>query len=76
MELSVLCTVQGTVAATAVEGALKEAGIPSTTRGSGSAAWLFPGASGGLGSVDVLVPADVLDEARRVLHDVEEDATS
>jgi Putative prokaryotic signal transducing protein len=72
MELSVVCTVQGTVAASAIEGALRQEGIPSVARGSGSAGWLFPGASGGLGAVDVLFPASLLEEARAVLEAFDE----
>ncbi len=68
MELRVLCTVQGTVAAVAVEGALRQAGIPSMMRASGASGWLFPGASGGLGAVDVLVPSTLLAKAGRVLE--------
>jgi len=74
VDLSVVCTVQGTVAASAIEGALREAGIPAMTRGSGHGAWLFAGAGGGLGSVDVIVPSERLEEAREVLRAFEDEA--
>jgi hypothetical protein len=73
VRLSLLCTVQGTVAAAALEGALRAEGIPAMTRGEQHTAWLFPGASGGLGPVDVLVPDERLEEARAVLAAFEED---
>ena len=59
---------QGTIVASAIEGALREAGIPAMIRGSGHGAWLFAGAGGGLGSVDVMVPSERLEEARDVLR--------
>jgi len=69
--LVTLTTVQGTFVADALVGALKEAGIPAMARAEQHASWLFPGAGGGLGPIEVLVTADRLDEARAVLETLE-----
>jgi hypothetical protein len=50
--------------------ALQSAGIPAEVRG-GSSAWLFPGAAGGLGSVQVLVPRSMAADALTILHDLD-----
>ena len=66
-----LTTVLGTFAADALKGALEEAGIPAMTRAEQHSSWLFPGAGGGLGPVEVLVGADRLSEAQSVLAALE-----
>ena len=66
-----LTTVLGTFAADALKGALEEAGIPAMTRAEQYSSWLFPGAGGGLGPVEVLVGADRLSDAQSVLAALE-----
>lgn len=67
MKLERLTTTGDSVAAAVIKGLLEAAGVPVLLRAYGSAGWLFPGTPGGLGAMDVLVPADQLDEARRLL---------
>ena len=71
MKLERLTTTGGSVAAAVIKGLLEAAGVPVMLRAYGSAGWLFPGTPGGLGAMDVLVPADRLEEARRLLAEAE-----
>jgi hypothetical protein len=54
------------VAGSILAGALESAGIPVLVRG-GHAGWLYPGAVGGLGPVDLLVPARFVADAQAIL---------
>ena len=51
--------------------ALESAGIPVTVRGDAHSGWLFPGAAGGLGAVQVLVPRKFLAEAKAILTELD-----
>jgi len=64
-------TTGDSVAAAVIKGMLEAHGVPVMLRSYGSAGWLFPGTPGSLGAMDVLVPADRLTEARRLLADAE-----
>ena len=57
----------GSILATALE----SAGIPVTVRGDAHSGWLFPGAAGGLGAVQVLVPREFLAEAKAILTELD-----
>jgi hypothetical protein len=59
--------VSGSILATALE----SAGIPVTVRGDAHSGWLFPGAAGGLGAVQVLVPREFLAEATTLLTELD-----
>ena len=59
--------VSGSILATALE----SAGIPVTVRGDAHSGWLFPGAAGGLGAVQVLVPREFLAEAKAILTELD-----
>jgi hypothetical protein len=50
--------------------ALESAGIPAHVRGAG-ATWLFPGAGGGLGAVQVLVPRGMAEDAQAILDELD-----
>jgi hypothetical protein len=63
MKLERLTTAGDSMAAAVIKGLLEAEGVPVMLRAYGSAGWLFPGTPGGLGAMEVLVPADVLDEA-------------
>ena len=52
--------------------ALESAGIPVEVR-AGPAGWLFPGAGGGLGPVEVLVPRAFAAEARALMDELDAD---
>lgn len=51
--------------------ALESAGIPVTVRGGAHSGWLFPGAGGGLGAVQVLVPRAMAADARAILDELD-----
>jgi hypothetical protein len=53
-----------------IAAALESAGIPAEVRG-GAAGWLFPGAAGGLGAVQVLVPRSMAADALAILADLD-----
>jgi hypothetical protein len=74
MKLERLTTAGDSMAAAVIKGLLEAEGVPVMLRAYGSAGWLFPGTPGGLGAMEVLVPADVLDEARRLLGEAEAEA--
>lgn len=67
MRLEPVTTAADSVAAVVIKGLLDAAGIPVMLRAYQSAGWLFPGTPGSLGAMEVLVPAERLDEARQVL---------
>jgi len=70
MELRTATTAHDNVAACIVKGMLEAAGIPVMLRLADSGAgWEFPATMGGPGPVDVLVPAERLDEARRLIDE-------
>jgi hypothetical protein len=71
MKLERLTTTGDSVAAALIKGLLEAEGVPVMLRAYGSAGWLFPGTPGSLGAMDVLVPAERLDEARALLADAE-----
>ena len=50
--------------------ALQSAGIPAEVRG-GPSGWLFPGAAGGLGAVQVLVPRSMAADARAIVDELD-----
>ena len=75
MELKRATTAADIVTASVIKGMLESAGIPVLVRGAGSAGWLFPGTPGSGGPVDVLVPADCLAEAQRLIAAAEEDGS-
>lgn len=51
--------------------ALESAGIPVTVRGGAHSGWLFPGAGGGLGAVQVLVPRAMAADAHAILDELD-----
>jgi hypothetical protein len=55
--------VSGSIIATALE----SAGIPVEVHGGAQSGWLFPGARGGLGAVQVLVPRVFAEDALAIL---------
>jgi hypothetical protein len=70
VELVRATTAHDNVAACIIQGMLETAGIPVMLRLADSGAGLeFPATMGGPGPVDVLVPADRLDEARRLIDE-------
>jgi hypothetical protein len=71
MKLERLTTSADSVAATVIKGLLEEAGIPVMLRAYQSAGWLFPGTPGSLGAMEVLVPGECLERARRTLAEAE-----
>ena len=50
--------------------ALESAGIPAEVRG-GASGWLFPGAAGGLGAVQILVPRSMAVDARAIIDELD-----
>jgi len=60
------------IAAALLRGLLEAEGIPVLLRNAGSASWLFPGSPTSLAPVEVLVPADRLEEAVRLLREAGE----
>lgn len=68
MKLERVTTAGDSIVAEVVRGLLESEGIPVLLRAYGAAGWLFPGTPGGLGAMDVLVPADRLEEARELLR--------
>ncbi len=75
-DLEVLTTTGDSVSGTLIKGLLEARGIPAMLRAYGPAGWLFPGTPGSFGAMDVLVPADRLDEARRLLTEAESEAAN
>ena len=71
MKLETAITTPDSVVASIIQGMLESAGIPVMLRGSGSSSWLFPGTPGGMGPVDVLVPADRLAEAKALIAEAQ-----
>jgi hypothetical protein len=53
-----------------IAAALESAGIPAEVRG-GASGWLFPGASGGLGAVQVLVPRSMAADAQAIVDELQ-----
>jgi hypothetical protein len=76
MKLERLTTTGDSMAAAVIRGLLEAEGVPVMLRAYGSAGWLFPGTPGGLGAMEVLVPADRLDEARRLLGEAQDQAAA
>ncbi len=54
-----------------VAAALESAGIPVEVRGGGQSGWLSPGALGGFGAVQVLVPRTFAEEALAILAELD-----
>jgi hypothetical protein len=50
--------------------ALESAGIPAQVSGAG-ATWLYPGAGGGLGAVQILVPRSMAADAQAILDELD-----
>ena len=71
MELVVVTVLPDIVSATAVKAMLDQVEIPVMLRSAGSANWLIPGTPGGAGPLEVMVPAERLEEARRLIADLE-----
>jgi hypothetical protein len=71
MDLVVVTVLPDIVSATAVKAMLDQAEIPVMLRSAGSANWLIPGTPGGAGPLEVMVPAERLDEARRLVSQLE-----
>ena len=69
-DLVVVATAPDGVSGAVLAAALESAGIPAQVRG-GASSWLFPGAGGGLGAVQVLVPGSLAEEARAILDELE-----
>jgi hypothetical protein len=65
--LVVACTANGEVEAETIRSALEAAGIPAELRME-AAQRLFAVTVDGLGAVRILVPADLLDEAKAILE--------
>jgi hypothetical protein len=76
MKLERLTTTGDSMAAAVIKGLLEAEGVPVMLRAYGSAGWLFPGTPGCLGAMEVLVPADRLDEARRLLGEAQDEAAA
>jgi hypothetical protein len=66
-DLVVVASPPDGVGGSIVASALESAGIPVTVRGDAHSGWLFPGAGGGFGAVQVLVPREFLAEATAIL---------
>ena len=58
------------VSGSMIAAALESAGIPVEVRG-GASGWLFPGAAGGLGAVQVLVPRSMAADARAIVDELQ-----
>ena len=71
-DLRVVTTTPDGVSAAVVRGRLESAGIPSMARSYGAGGWLFPGGPSGFGPVDILVPAEHLQDAERILDETED----
>jgi hypothetical protein len=74
MDLVVVTVMPDIVSATAVKAMLDQAEIPVMLRSAGSANWLIPGTPGGAGPLEVLVPAERIEEARRLVAELEGEA--
>ncbi len=75
MRYEVVYTANGEAEANGIRTVLEAAGIPCEIR-TEAAARLFPVTVDGLGAFRILVPDDCLDEARQVLDNPPEPATS
>jgi hypothetical protein len=75
-DLRVVTTTADGMTAAIIQGRLEAEGIPSMLRPAGLSSWLFPGGPSGFGAVDILVPANRLDEATQVLAEEPEGETS
>jgi len=71
VDLVVVTVLPDIVSASSVKAMLEQADIPVMLRGSGSTSWLIPGTPGGVGPLDVLVPADRLAEAEELIAQLE-----
>lgn len=71
MDLVVATVLPDIVTATAVKAMLDQAEIPVMLRSAGSANWLIPGTPGGAGPLEVMVPAERLEEARELIDAME-----
>jgi len=74
MDLKRATTVADIVTASVIKGMLESVGIPVLMRSAGSAGWLFPGTPGSGGPVDLLVPAQCLAEAQRLIGEAERES--
>jgi len=71
LDLVVVASPPDGVGGSILASALESAGIPVTVRGDAHSGWLFPGAAGGLGAVQVLVPREFLAEAKAILTELD-----
>ena len=70
-DLVVVASPPDGVGGSIVASALESAGIPVTVRGGAHSGWLFPGAGGGLGPVQILVPGAMAADARAILAELD-----
>jgi hypothetical protein len=61
-----VATAPDSVAGSMLAAALESAGIPAEVRGT-RGGWLFPGAQGGFGPVEICVPARLVADAQAIL---------
>ena len=66
-ELCVVTMTPDGVAAAVIKGRLEAAGIPAMLRSYDLTSWLFPGGPSGFGAVEVMVSANRLAEAQRLI---------
>ena len=72
LDLRVVTTAPDGMFAAVLQGRLESEGVPSLARSYGAGGWLFPGGPSGFGPVDILVPADRLEEAEKILSETDE----
>ena len=72
LDLRVVTTAPDGMFAAVARGRLESQGMPTMTRSDGACGWLLPGGPSGCGPVDILVPADRLEEAEKILSEPDE----
>jgi hypothetical protein len=72
MDLVVAVVVPDIVVAATLKTMLEQADIPVMLRSAGSVNWLVPGTPGGVGPLEVMVPEELLADARELIAELED----
>ena len=72
MDLVVAAVVPDIVVASTLKTMLEQADIPVMLRSAGSVNWLVPGTPGGVGPLEVMVPEELLADARELIAELED----
>jgi len=72
MDLVVAAVVPDIVVGSTLKTMLEQADIPVMLRSAGSVNWLVPGTPGGAGPLEVMVPEELLADARELIAELED----